>query len=184
MFQTTEQPFSISERLPDIFSSKINDNQNSSKQSIEKRNQVIDDYLKSLEQKSTKKNELSISSSEDEKDPFSSKAIKNLKPIKKPKNKLILPIFKKRERLKKEKASRNNTSIPKNKTLNDDTPKKIKKMPKNKNLSDNNIMNKIITEKNSYMGKIKNISKKNNKQNSKWTTIMIILISRKTGIIT
>lgn len=170
MFQTTDQPFSISERLPDIFSSKINNNQNPSSQSIEKRNQVIDDYLKSLDQKGTKKNELSVTSSEDEKDPFSSKAIQNLKPIKKPKNKLILPNFKKRERLKKEKASRNNTSIPKNKTLNDDTPKKIKKMPKNKNLSDNNITNKIISEKSSYMGKIKNMNKKNIKQNSKWTT--------------
>ena len=170
MFQTTDQPFSISERLPDIFSSKINNNQNPSSQSIEKRNQVIDDYLKSLDQKGTKKNELSVTSSEDEKDPFSSKAIQNLKPIKKQKNKLILPNFKKRERLKKEKASRNNTSIPKNKTLNDDTPKKIKKMPKNKNLSDNNITNKIISEKSSYMGKIKNMNKKNIKQNSKWTT--------------
>ena len=56
MFQTTDQPFSISERLPDIFSSKINNNQNPSSQSIEKRNQVIDDYLKSLDQKGTKKN--------------------------------------------------------------------------------------------------------------------------------
>ena len=166
----TEQPLEISERLPDIFSSKLNNNQYSSRQSIEKRNQVIDDYLKSLDQKSKNKNDLSISSSEDEKDPFSSKAIKNLKPIKKPKNQLILPNFKKRERLKKEKASRNNTSIPKNKTLNESTPKKIKKMPKNKNLSENNIMNKIISEKNNYMGKVKNMNAKNNKLNSKWTT--------------
>ena len=43
-------------------------------------------------------------------------------------------------------------------------------MPKNKNLSDNNITNKIISEKSSYMGKIKNMNKKNIKQNSKWTT--------------
>ena len=99
----TEQPLEISERLPDIFSSKLNNNQYSSRQSIEKRNQVIDDYLKSLDQKSNKKNELSVSSSEDEKDPFSSKEIKNLKPIKKSKNQLVLPNFKKRERLKKKK---------------------------------------------------------------------------------
>jgi len=164
-----ENLFSNSERLPDINSGKSSNIQTSARQSIEKRNQVIDEYLKILDQKSNKKNDLSISSSEDDKDPFSSKEVKNLKPLKNSKNKLILPNFKKREKLKSEISSRNNTSMPKNKTSNENTVKKTKKMPKNKNLSDNNIINKINDGKNIYMGKIKNINATNKQVNSKWT---------------
>ena len=164
-----EIPMAISERLPDIFSSKSNNNQTTTKQSIAQRNQVIDDYLKSLEQKRNKKNELSNSSSEDDKDPFSSKAMKNLKLIKKTKKKLTLPSFKKREKLKSEISLRNNTSLPKNKTLGENTPKKNKKMAKNKNLSDNNIMNKNNNAKKINIGKVTNINTKNDKLNSKWT---------------
>ena len=125
----TENPLSTSERLPDIYSNNNNNNQNSSKQSIAKRNQVIDDYIKSLDQeKNNKKND--SSSDEDDKDPFSSKAIKNLKPLKKVKNRLILPNFQ-REKLKSETNSRNNKnkSMPKNIT-NENFFKKNKKMQK------------------------------------------------------
>ena len=160
----------IIEKLPNIYPSKNNSKQIISTQSIARRNKVIDDYLKSLDQKGNKKNELSISSEEDDKDPFSSKAIKNLKPIKKSKNTLILPNFKKREKLKNKSGSRNNTSVPKNKTLNDNGAKKNKKLPKNKNLSDNNIIDKYSDENNLYTGKIMNINGKNNKLNSKWTS--------------
>ena len=125
-----ENLFSNSERLPDIFSGKSSNIQTSARQSIEKRNQVIDEYLKILDQKSNKKNDLSISSSEDDKDPFSSKEVKNLKPLKNSKNKLILPNFKKREKLKSEISSRNNTSMPKNKTSNENTVKKNQKNAK------------------------------------------------------
>ena len=139
-----EKPLSSTERLPDIYSPK---NQNSSRQSIAKRNQIIDDYLKSLDQGNNNKQNDS-SSDEDDKDPFSSKNIKNLKPLKKPKNRLILPNFQKREKLKSESNSRNNKnkSMPKNIT-NDNFIKKNKKMQKNKNFSENNIMNKLIDVK-------------------------------------
>lgn len=39
----TEKPATTEERLPDIFSSKNNNNQNSSKQSIKRRNEIIDE---------------------------------------------------------------------------------------------------------------------------------------------
>ena len=163
----TENPLSTSERLPDIYSNN-NNNQNSSKQSIAKRNQVIDDYIKSLDQeKNNKKND--SSSDEDDKDPFSSKAIKNLKPLKKVKNRLILPNFQ-REKLKSETNSRNNKnkSMPKNIT-NENFFKKNKKMQKNKNYSENNIINKYIDAKYNYPGKILEINNVNHNLNSKWT---------------
>ena len=53
----TEKPATTEERLPDIFSSKNNNNQNSSKQSIKRRNEIIDEYIKSLDQKSNRKKE-------------------------------------------------------------------------------------------------------------------------------
>ena len=92
-----ETPLPNTERLPELYYNNINNNnnQNIHKQTIEERNKVIDDYLNSLEQIGVKKNEIS-SSSEDEKDPFSSKALKNLKPLKKSSNKLILPNFRKK----------------------------------------------------------------------------------------
>ena len=97
----TENPLSTSERLPDIYSNNNNknNNENSYRQSIARRNQVIDDYIKSLDQEKNNKQE--TSSEEDDKDPFSSKAIKNLKPLNKNKNKLILPNFEKRKYIKK-----------------------------------------------------------------------------------
>ena len=71
----------IKEKLPDIYTSK---------QSIKQRNQVIDEYIKSLDQTGSKQNGVSLTSDdEDDKDPFSSKAMKYLKKIKKEKNKLI-----------------------------------------------------------------------------------------------
>ena len=50
-----ETPFSNTERFPDLFYNS-NNNQNITKQTIEERNKVIDDYLKSLDQIGNKKN--------------------------------------------------------------------------------------------------------------------------------
>ena len=55
-----ETPFSNTERFPDLFYNS-NNNQNITKQTIEERNKVIDDYLKSLDQIGNKKNEESSS---------------------------------------------------------------------------------------------------------------------------
>ena len=65
------------EKLPDIYSPKLISNQ-----SIKERNEVIDEYIKSLDEKKeeNKQNDNSFIS-DDDKDPFSSKNIKNLKPI-------------------------------------------------------------------------------------------------------
>ena len=146
----------IKEKLPDIYTSK---------QSIKQRNQVIDEYIKSLDQTGSKQNGVSLTSDdEDDKDPFSSKAMKYLKKIKKEKNKLILPNFKKRELLKNESPSRNNNNNGNN--LPQDSFNN-KKMPKKKNFSDNNIIQK--NENNAYMGML-NINGINNDLNSKWTT--------------
>ena len=66
------------EKLPDIYSPRLISNQ-----SIKARNEIIDEYIKSLDEKKedSKQNENSFIS-DDEKDPFSSKNIKNLKHIK------------------------------------------------------------------------------------------------------
>ena len=166
-----ETPLPNTERLPELYYNNINNNnnQNIHKQTIEERNKVIDDYLNSLEQIGVKKNEIS-SSSEDEKDPFSSKALKNIKPLKKSSNKLILPNFRKKLDIKNEIDKRNNTSMPKNKIIEEKISKKTKKMTRNKNLSDNNMLQKIVEGKLQYMNKPINANKKNNKNaKSKWT---------------
>jgi len=166
-----ETPLPNTERLPELYYNNINNNnnQNIHKQTIEERNKVIDDYLNSLEQIGNKKNEIS-SSSEDEKDPFSSKALKNLKPLKKSSNKLILPNFRKKLDIKNEIDKRNNTSMPKNKIIEENISKKTKKMTRNKNLSDNNMLQRIVEGKLQYMNKPINANKKNNKNaKSKWT---------------
>ena len=166
-----ETPLPNTERLPELYYNNINsnNNQNIHKQTIEERNKVIDDYLNSLEQIGVKKNEIS-SSSEDEKDPFSSKALKNLKPLKKSSNKLILPNFRKKLDIKNEIDKRNNTSMPKNKIIEENISKKTKKMTRNKNLSDNNMLQRIVEGKLQYMNKPINANKKNNKNaKSKWT---------------
>ena len=170
----TENPLSTSERLPDIYSNNNNknNNENSFRQSIARRNQVIDDYIKSLDQE--KNNKQDTSSEEDDKDPFSSKAIKNLKPLKKVKNRLILPNFQ-REKLKSEMNSRNNKnkSMPKNvnkNIKNENIFEKNKKMQKNKNYSENNIMNKYTRDiKFNHPGKNLEINNVNHNLNSKWT---------------
>ena len=166
-----ETPLPNTERLPELYYNNFNNNnnQNIHKQTIEERNKVIDDYLNSLEQIGVKKNEIS-SSSEDEKDPFSSKALKNIKPLKKSSNKLILPNFRKKLDIKNEIDKRNNTSMPKNKIIEENISKKTKKMTRNKNLSDNNMLQKIVEGKLQYMNKPINANKKNNKNaKSKWT---------------
>ena len=170
----TENPLSSSQRLPDIYSNNNNNsnNENSSRQRIAHRNQVIDEYLRSLDQE--KNNKQDSSSSEDDKDPFSSKAIKNLKPLKKEKNRLILPNCQ-REKLKREINSRNNKnkSMPKNinnNISNENVLKKNKKMQKSKNYSENNIMNKLTRDiKFNHHGKILEINNVNHNLNSKWT---------------
>ena len=102
----------IEEKLPNIYSS-MNNTYSQSSQSISKRNEIIEEYLLSMEKKANGFNEISLTSEEDDKDPFSSKAIKNLKPLKKETNKLILPNFAKREKLKNQLSTRN-TNIKKN----------------------------------------------------------------------
>ena len=67
------------EKLPNIYST-INSNNSQSKQSILRRNEIIDEYILSLDKKENGIHEISGASEEDDKDPFSSKTIKNLKP--------------------------------------------------------------------------------------------------------
>ena len=138
------------EKLPNIYSPKnyqYNQNKNIiSKQSIKQRNDVIDEYIKSLDNKNERKqNENSLSNSEDDKDPFSPTSLKRIKAIKK----LILPNFKKRENIKSQSS----------------TTKGSKKLKKKNNNSDNNIINKYRKD-----ARIPNIKGVNNLLNSKWST--------------
>ena len=139
------------EKLPDIYNSNNNqNNQNSkiiTKQSIKQRNDIIDEYIKRLDDKNDRKqNDNSSFNSDDEKDPFSPSSLKKIKSIKK----LILPNFNKRENVKSESSSK----------------KCVKKLRrKNNNNSDSNIIYKHKNEE--KMPKIKGI---NNLKNSKWST--------------
>ena len=98
------------EKLPIIYPqvNYNNNNQNiKNNDAISRRNEIIDEYILNMDNKSNGMNEISMTSEEDEKDPFSAKAIKNLKPIKKNNNnKLILPNFAQREKLKSEQSKR------------------------------------------------------------------------------
>ena len=132
----------MSEKLPDIYNLKKNQN-------INQRNAVIDEYIKSLDDKTGKKPNDNSVNSDDDKDPFSSHSLKNIKSIKPTKNKLILPRFKKREKLKSESHSK----------------KKGINLAKKKNYSDNNIIHRSNNE-----NKMPNIIGINNILNSKWTT--------------
>ena len=138
------------EKLPNIYSPKnyqYNQNKNIiSKQSIKQRNDVIDEYIKSLDNKNERKqNENSLSNSEDDKDPFSPNSLKKVKSIKK----LILPNFKKRENIKSQSS----------------TTKGSKKLKKKNNNSDNNIINRHRKDV-----RIPNFKGVNNLLNSKWST--------------
>ena len=138
------------EKLPNIYSPKnyqYNQNKNIiSKQSIKQRNDVIDEYIKSLDNKNERKqNENSLSNSEDDKDPFSPTSLKRVKAIKK----LILPNFKKRENIKSQSS----------------TTKGSKKLKKKNNNSDNNIINRHRKDV-----RIPNFKGVNNLLNSKWST--------------
>ena len=138
------------EKLPNIYSPKnyqYNQNKNIiSKQSIKQRNDVIDEYIKSLDNKNERKqNENSLSNSEDDKDPFSPNSLKKVKSIKK----LILPNFKKRENNKSQSS----------------TTKGSKKLKKKNNNSDNNIINRHRKDV-----RIPNFKGVNNLLNSKWST--------------
>ena len=138
------------EKLPNIYSPKnyqYNQNKNIiSKQSIKQRNDVIDEYIKSLDNKNERKqNENSLSNSEDDKDPFSPTSLKRVKSIKK----LILPNFKKRENIKSQSS----------------TTKGNKKLKKKNNNSDNNIINRHRKDV-----RIPNFKGVNNLLNSKWST--------------
>ena len=92
-----------SKNLPNIYSSSNSNNISEINQNILRRNEIIDEYIKSIDKKTNGFNEISETSEEDDKDPFS---LKNLKPIKRENNKLILPNFAKREKLKSESSSR------------------------------------------------------------------------------
>ena len=138
------------EKLPNIYSPKnyqYNQNKNIiSKQSIKQRNDVIDEYIKSLDNKNERKqNENSVSNSEDDIDPFSPTSLKRVKTIKK----LILPNFKKRENIKSQSS----------------TTKGSKKLKKKNNNSDNNIINRHRKDV-----RIPNFKGVNNLLNSKWST--------------
>lgn len=132
----------MSEKLPDIYNIKKNQN-------INQRNAVIDEYIKGLDDKTGKKQNDNSFNSDDDKDPFSSHSLKNIKTIKSTNNKLILPLFKKREKLKSESYSN----------------KKCKHLKKKKNYSDNNIIHRSNNE-----NKMPNIIGINNILNSKWNT--------------
>ena len=164
------------EKLPNIYSSTNSNNNSKTNQSILRRNEIIDEYIESMDKKENGLNEISLTSEEDDKDPFSSKAIKNLKPIKKEINKLILPNFIKREKLKSESSSRkknfkenfNNNKINQdneNKANNISEKNFLNKIIKNKNSSENN----IYENSNSYLGNFLINNNANNKLNSKWT---------------
>ena len=152
------------EKLPNIYSST-----NSTNQSILRRNEIIDEYIKSMDRKANGINELSATSEEDDKDPF---CLKNLKHIKKESNKLILPNFAKREKLKSESSSRkkmakeniNNNKV--NTSQNNLNDNNNKNMSKNKNLSENN----IYGNNSPYGGKFLINNSINNNLNSKWTS--------------
>ena len=138
------------EKLPNIYSPKnyqYNQNKNIiSKQSIKQRNDVIDEYIKSLDNKNERKqNENSLSNSEDDKDPFSPTSLKRVKSIKK----LILPNFKKRENIKSQSS----------------TTKGSKKLKKKNNNSDNNIINRHRKDV-----RKQNFKGVNNLLNTKWST--------------
>ena len=164
------------EKLPNIYSS-MNNNYSQTKQSILRRNEIIDEYILSLDKKGNGLNEISLTSEEDDKDPFSSKAIKNLKPIKKDKNKLILPNFAKREKLKNDSLSKirnlkqsnasNNNINTNQKNVTADISDKAghihNKMSKIKNYSEHNIYG---SNNNIYLAKFLN----NSNLNSKWAT--------------
>ena len=175
----------IEEKLPNIYSSTNTNTNPQSNQSISRRNEIIEEYLLSMEKKGNGFNEISLTSEEDDKDPFSSKAIKNLKPLKKDTNKLILPNFAKREKLKNElstrnckiKESSNSYSINNcNNNLNfkNDKNPHIKMTKKNKNYSEQNIYGtsnnntNITNNTNVHLGKF--LNNNNNNLNSKWTT--------------
>ena len=141
------------EKLPDIYSSNNNSiNKYLSQQSINQRNEVIDEYIKQLdENKGENKQNENSNLSDDEKDPFSPNNIKNLKPIKSNKNKLILPNFKKRESLKSQSYSK----------------KEKKRLRKKNNYSDNNIISKVHKQAKTPSNIF---SEMNNNTNSKWVT--------------
>ena len=153
------------EKLPDIYSTKL-----ASNQSIKQRNEVIDEYIKSLENNKgeSKQNEVSAIS-EDEKDPFSNDNIKNLKPIKSSKNKLILPNFKKRENIKSHSSSyqKQNKYLKQKKNYSESNIHRIHKderLPSHKEIN-NNLNSKWSTCSSSYTNYI-NFYKKNTNNNA------------------
>ena len=133
------------EKLPSIYSPKNYLNN----QSIKERNDIIDEYIKRLDDKNERKqNDNSSFVSDDDKDPFSPASLQKIKSIKK----LILPNFKKRENIKSESETSSKKRI-----------RKLRK--KNNNNSDNNIIYKHKNEE-----RMPNIIGVNNKLNSKWST--------------
>ena len=153
------------EKLPDIYSTKL-----ASDQSIKQRNEVIDEYIKSLENNKGESKQHEVSAiSEDEKDPFSNDNIKNLKPIKSSKNKLILPNFKKRENIKSHSSSyqKQNKYLKQKKNYSESNIHRIHKderLPSHKEIN-NNLNSKWSTCSSSYTNYI-NFYKKNTNNNA------------------
>lgn len=144
--------------LPNIYSSSNSNNISEINQNILRRNEIIDEYIKSIDKKAEGVNEISVTSEEDDKDPFS---LKNLKPIKRENNKFTLPNFAKREKLKSESSSRKKIGKDKkNNTLGSNTL-----TIKEKNYSENNINGNT----NPYFGKFCN-NNVNDNLNSKWAS--------------
>ena len=154
------------EKLPDIYSSKNMNAKSFYEQSIKERNEIIDEYIKSLDEKKggSKQNEMSYIS-DDDKDPFSSKNIENLKQIKSAKNKLILPNFK-GEMEKNKSYSKGNKSLKKKKNYSENN---IINRANKKGINEinNNINSKWVTCSSSYTNYL-NHSKKNNKNNGNY----------------
>lgn len=160
------------EKLPNIYSSTNSNNNSKTNQSILRRNEIIDEYIKSMDRKANGNNELSVTSEEDDKDPF---CIKNLKPIKRETNKLILPNFAKREKLKSESSSRKKIAkenINNNNKVNNNQNNKLNENNNHKNISQNknNSENNIYGDNSSYIGKFLINNNINNNLNSKWTS--------------
>ena len=160
------------EKLPNIYSSTNSNNNSKTNQSILRRNEIIDEYIKSMDKKTNGMNELSATSEEDDKDPF---CLKNLKPIKRESNKLILPNFAKREKLKSESSSRKKIAkenINKNNKVNNSPSNNLNDNNNHKNISKNknNSENNIYGDNSSYIGKFLINNNINNNLNLKWTS--------------
>ena len=150
------------EKLPNIYTPITMNNNGYKNQTILQRNQVIEEYLLSMDKNSNGNKEISLNSEDDdENDPFSLKKVQKLKKNKNEQKKLILPNFDRREKLKSESSSRKKyIGTSKDKKIENAKEKNEKEIffQRSKNYSDFN-----ISEKNDICS-----SMVNSKLNSKW----------------